>query len=66
MKFETRLDQARRRVRDGAYRVKRQHDLINEMIRAGRDVTSATALLEIMVETLQFMRTDLAQLECKA
>jgi len=64
--METPLAQARRHVRDGAYRVKQQHDLIEKMYRAGLDVTSAKVLLEIMVETLQLMRADLARLESAA
>ena len=62
---ESPLENARRRVRQGAMRVKRQQSLILTLARDGKSIDSAVATLRTMRETLQTMRADAAREEAE-
>jgi hypothetical protein len=60
---ETPLENARRRVRQGAMRVKRQQSLILDLARDGKNIESEVAALRTMRENLATMRADAARQE---
>lgn len=64
-KSQSSLETARRRVRQGALRIKRQQTLILELAREGKSIDSAVALLRTMRENLQNMRADAAREEAE-